>query len=321
MIFKVGRNIDDGYIDSMSVDLCGMLSLEGWSLCDDLSKLSELTVEINKSRVAVNEIFRTYRPDVAAKVKDNNDYLGFQIDFLVDDFNKTSLKKKIRIFMAGKKVFSEKIKMNFVPAHYNHLFDTENVLHRDDIYGYGPPSPKNCDQVISLAKRLDGPVLDFGCGSGYLVKMLRESGVEAYGIEIKRDAIVESLHPKVKEFVTLYDGALPLPYKDNEFVSVISSEVLEHIPDYEKALDEIARVTSKNFVMTVPEIASVPICCHSGVVPWHLLESTHVNFFTQRSLRNALSSRFNVLSISKINPAITNSTKWYGNLVAICKLA
>lgn len=317
MYIKIDHNIGSGVLDALRIKKCGLLSLEGWYRDTDMTRLKELKLMLNGHNVKINDMFRTYRPDVTKVYKDNNDFFGFEIDFLIDEFNKGF--SAIDVFLEEEKIFSTKVSIDFEPAAYNSFLNEEKVLHRDDIYGYGAPSLKNCDEVISMAKMLDGPVLDFGCGSGYLVKSLRESGVEAFGIEIDRSAIIESLYHEAKDYITLYDGSLPLPYKDEEFLSVISSEVLEHIPNYNEVIDEIARITRKNFVTTVPDISSIPMCFHAGVVPWHMLESTHVNFFTQRSLEKCLSSRFNVLSISKIGPTVTNDIKWFGNLVAVCE--
>ena len=43
-------------------------------------------------------------------------------------------------------------------------------------------------------------VLDFGCGSGALIKHLREHGIEAFGIEIRRQEIIDSLSHEVKPY-------------------------------------------------------------------------------------------------------------------------
>jgi len=77
-----------------------------------------------------------------------------------------------------------------IQPHYQHLFDEQRVLHREDIYGYGPPTPETDAHVLGLARCLPGPVLDFGCGSGALVRALLAAGVEAEGIELRRPEII-----------------------------------------------------------------------------------------------------------------------------------
>jgi 2-polyprenyl-3-methyl-5-hydroxy-6-metoxy-1,4-benzoquinol methylase len=202
--------------------------------------------------------------------------------------------------------------------HYGHLLDESQVLHRQDIYGFGPPSREVLHEVICLCQTLAAPILDFGCGSGALVKALRARGIEAYGIELDREAINKSLSPEVTDFITHYDGTFPMPFRDRQFESVTAIEVLEHVPDFEAALSELARVARHNFIVTVPDMSAIPVCHHNHVVPWHLLEATHVNFFTQASLERILKRYFNKVEIARISPTTTNGSKWFDSLVGIC---
>jgi 2-polyprenyl-3-methyl-5-hydroxy-6-metoxy-1,4-benzoquinol methylase len=205
-----------------------------------------------------------------------------------------------------------------IEPHYSNLLDEPEVLHRKEIYGFGPPSMEALNEVACLAATLPAPVLDFGCGSGALVKALRARGLEAYGIELDREAIKESICPEVSDSITLYDGTFPMPFRDRQFESVTAIEVLEHLPDFEAALSELARVARRNCIVTVPDMSAIPICHHNHVVPWHLLEATHVNFFTQASLERALKRYFNKVEIARISPTTTNGSKWFESLVGIC---
>ncbi len=71
-------------------------------------------------------------------------------------------------------------------------------------------------------------------------------------------------------------------------------------------------------IVSVPDISSIPICCHNNVVPWHILEATHVNFFTQNSLGKLLEQYFTKVSFIRIAPQSTNGSKWYVSLLAVC---
>ena len=170
---------------------------------------------------------------------------------------------------------------------------------------------------LALQKYARGKLLDLGCGSGALIRALRSRGVEAYGIELKRPEIVASLRDDVKPWITLYAGGFPLPFADRRFRSVICSEVLEHIPDYAGAIREIARVAPEALI-TVPDMSAIPTLFPHGVVPWHLLEATHLNFFTQASLGAALGSVFRSVSFSRLGEFEVNGTRAFMNLVARC---
>lgn len=203
--------------------------------------------------------------------------------------------------------------------HYDGLLTTDKVLGREHIYGFGPPSPIVAPDVLDLVAGLSGRVLDFGCGSGALVAALRGRGVEAFGIELDRGPIRETLKPEAAPFVTLYDGRMPSPFEDGSFDAVVCSEVLEHIPAYEEAVAEMARLTRDRLVITVPDAAAIPLGTRHQLVPWHLLESTHVNFFNQRSLHALLAPHFGRIDSGRISPCALNDTSFFISLVAVCR--
>jgi len=53
-------------------------------------------------------------------------------------------------------------------------------------------------------------------------------------------------------------------------------------------------------------------------VPWHLLESTHVNSFTQRSLHAVLTPLFARIRFSRLGEFQINGTRVFTSLVAEC---
>jgi hypothetical protein len=71
---------------------------------------------------------------------------------------------------------------------------------------------------------------------------------------------------------------------DSSYEVCTMIEVLEHIEDYAQVLREAHRVCSSKLILTVPNIAVIPAMSDFQVVPWHLLEASHVNFFTPGSL-------------------------------------
>lgn len=180
---------------------------------------------------------------------------------------------------------------------------------------------------MALVEPLPTPILDFGCGMGALLGALqsRKAGepqsrdCQAYGIEIDRPAIRQQLRPDIADCVTLYNGSLPLPYDDGQFASVVSIEVIEHIPNYRRVLEELARVSSEQAVFTVPNIDAIPLCFPHQVVPWHLLEATHVNFFNPSSFRKLLLEYFTEVELLQIHPVTVNGTQFYTSVAAICR--
>ena len=92
-------------------------------------------------------------------------------------------------------------------------------------------------------------------------------------------------------------------------------EVLEHIDDYERILHEAHRVCSSHLIVTVPNIGVLPAMSASQVVPWHILEATHFNFFTVGSLEKVLQRFFQRVSVWEINPWFQPGL--YMNLAAV----
>ena len=82
---------------------------------------------------------------------------------------------------------------------------------------------------------------------------------------------------------------------------------------------EIGRLCRRAAVLTVPDMSAVPAAFPHHVVPWHLLEATHVNFFTQRSLAAVLNAVFPRVSFARMGDFELNGTRLYTSLVAFCE--
>ncbi|MBI2906753.1 MAG: class I SAM-dependent methyltransferase [Chloroflexi bacterium] len=86
-------------------------------------------------------------------------------------------------------------------------------------------------------------VLDVGCAYGYLVACLRQRGVEAWGVDISPFAIGQA--PREAVPYLCIGNLVALPFGDDSFDLVFSSECLEHVYEEEAsaALSELARVS------------------------------------------------------------------------------
>lgn len=307
-----------GAFDVLSVERAGLIRVEGWESNARIQDIECAECFVDGKKLPVLEMFRAYRPDVAAALGSDNFFLGVVVLYRVPP-ELHGVLHHVKLTHSDATVFELNAAFQTLNPAYDKLLDTPDVLHRENIYAYGPPATAVAEEIQRLARMVPGPVLDFGCGSGALVKLLRAHNIEAYGLEIDRKPIVDSVTADVKAFIKFYDGRFPVPFADGEFESVIATEVIEHVPDFQSALDEITRVTRNHFLITVPDMSSIPICHHNNVVPWHLLESTHVNFFTQASLRRLLGRRYTDIQFARICPTVTNGSKWFGNLVGLCR--
>ena len=55
-----------------------------------------------------------------------------------------------------------------------------------------------------------------------------------------------------------------MPFPDRAFASVVASEVIEHMPNYRDAIQDIARVASRQVLFTVPDNSVLPVCAPHG---------------------------------------------------------
>jgi SAM-dependent methyltransferase len=267
----------------------------------------------------MSQFYRTWRPDVVLGKTGGGPFLGFECLFILPDALTCPGRAEITLALGQEIIYSATAEFPLSLPHYRHLLATEEIGHREQIYGVGPPPVAILPEIKALSFVLPSPVLDFGCGSGALVHALRGRGIEAVGLELSSNPFLSSLLPEARPHIRLYDGALPLPFADGCFQSAIAVEVLEHVPDCEAIVAELARVAADQVVLTVPDISAIPLGFHQGVVPWHLLEATHINFFTQPALEALLRRHFAHVDFLRIGPTVVNGAKWFCSLIALCR--
>jgi 2-polyprenyl-3-methyl-5-hydroxy-6-metoxy-1,4-benzoquinol methylase len=112
-------------------------------------------------------------------------------------------------------------------------------------------------------------VLDAGCGEGVLSWYLAERGAKVTAMDISRPNLENAkkfLEKKgVSDNVTLVLGdAEHLPFADESFDWVISSHVLEHLPDFDKGLSEIRRVAKKKAIVALPTCLNLAAASQLG---------------------------------------------------------
>jgi len=100
------------------------------------------------------------------------------------------------------------------------------------------------------------PLLDLACGDGLSGRTIfaDKEGKIIFGCDISNECVAKAkLYTDIYKSVEVADGRC-LPYKDNQFATVLSNCVLEHIPEDYKVLREVSRVLRENgrFIFTVP---------------------------------------------------------------------
>lgn len=133
-------------------------------------------------------------------------------------------------------------------------------------------------------------VLEVGFGSGALLEALRGKGNAVYGVDAGR-AIVEKAKRAGFENVFLVDASEePLPFEDDFFDAVYCYEVLEHLTNPHRLVQEIRRVLRKQgllfFSVPAQEIdMGYGLLRHTFVYPGLLERPNLERFFMQMYFR------------------------------------
>ncbi|MFN2508329.1 MAG: class I SAM-dependent methyltransferase [Chthoniobacterales bacterium] len=177
--------------------------------------------------------------------------------------------------------------------------ERETLLHRDNIYGSGPPLEEPGALTLNLIRdylRPRSSVLDVGCGAGAYGPPLLADGHAWFGLETNLHCC-EILERRQLPYARVSSETAGFPCGDGEFEDAICIEVLEHVAEAERFLAEIARSIRGRALFSVPNMEVIPYFSAWHVVPWHLLEADHKNFFTRASLRKILSAHFRAVEV------------------------
>jgi len=90
----------------------------------------------------------------------------------------------------------------------------------------------------------DGPVLDWGCGSGFNCRWLKDAGAarEVFGFDLSADAVELARRSFPDVPFTVADACDPtLALRPGHWSRILSCEVLEHVPDMDAFLSNLRR--------------------------------------------------------------------------------
>lgn len=149
------------------------------------------------------------------------------------------------------------------------------------------------DIVAVIARLKPRRLLDVGCGSGYVAKLLkaRAPGLVVHGVDISRVAL-ERARAHVDQVWQVDLDKADLPLTAGQYDTATCVEVLEHLYDPEHALREICRVLAPlgRVVVTVPNLAywRFRLDLLRGRVPAPAADRRHLHQFNRRLFAETL---------------------------------
>jgi ubiquinone/menaquinone biosynthesis C-methylase UbiE len=144
--------------------------------------------------------------------------------------------------------------------------------------------------------RPDSLVLEVGCGEGYGASYLSDK-LKMVAIDVDRDIIerakIKYVHSAINFMV--YDG-INLPFNDDYFDAVISFQVIEHIKDDKKYIQEIYRVLERDgvFIVTTP---NKRYRLGFRQRPWNVF---HIREYNAKELKSLLKTQFTQVELKGI---------------------
>jgi SAM-dependent methyltransferase len=114
-------------------------------------------------------------------------------------------------------------------------------------------------KVLELLPPAPARILDVGAGEGYLCQLLQERGYQVEACDYLQDIFKV---PGVPFHKADLNHAIPLP--DNTYDAIVSIEVLEHLENHVRFIQECLRVTRPGglAIFTTPNILSLPSRWH-----------------------------------------------------------
>ena len=143
----------------------------------------------------------------------------------------------------------EQLKFNNCQAQY------ERDIHDQEAKSYEDRVVKVWGDKTELiatewAKVFPGPVLDYGCGTGQLSRVLKRYHSPVYAFDISSVSVCKNI--KDNNVLSVTANALYLPFRNRSFETVCCNGVLHHIIDLRSAITEMARVANRFIAISEP---------------------------------------------------------------------
>ena len=151
----------------------------------------------------------------------------------------------------------------------------------------------------SIKKNKTSTILEIGCGQGFNTQILAKNKKnDVIGIDLSKDEIkIARKRYKTVRFEVM--NAENLKFKDNTFDKIYAIQILEHVDNLSKVLDEISRVLKPRgkVIISVPYHKSEKWLLK--IRPTYFKEIHHVRIFKENELERLCKKRNLFLKMKK----------------------
>src|SRR5919201_1685089 len=146
------------------------------------------------------------------------------------------------------------------------------------------------ERVELFRRYVGGPgrrVLDLGCRYGALTRSYL-AGNEVVGVDVDRDALAEAAKLGIETHWANVDE--PLPFANESFDAVVAGELLEHVRDPRRLVDEASRVLrgGGTFIASVPNAFRLKNRLRFLLCRKPETDPTHLHMFSPADVRSLL---------------------------------
>lgn len=147
---------------------------------------------------------------------------------------------------------------------------------------------RRLDEIVAgfSAYRQEGRLLDVGCGAGAIMQAAARAAWVASGTEISRTA---AEHNRAQGFEVFCGELAAARYPEGHFDVVVTSEVIEHVPDPRVLLAEINRVLRPGGLLWATTPHARGLSAHALGLKWSIISPPeHLHLFSASGLKQLL---------------------------------